>query len=109
MRAAIALNNDCLCELHSLAGLLGRQKITDAEFKAAQVYLEMPHSARAEIDSQMNEVNRAIVSNLVLKQLTPGAAVYAATACHPGGIVRRIREALDQLDLALRVGSKSVF
>ena len=109
MRAAIALNNNCPCELRSLAGLLERQKITDAEFKAAQVYLEMPHTARAEIDSQMNEVNRAIVSNLVLKQLTPGAAVYAATACHPGGILRRIREALDQLGLALQIGSRSMF
>jgi|SRR5580765_6166915 len=108
MRAAIALNNSCPCELHSLAGLLERQKITDAEFKAAQVYLEMPHTVRAEIDSQMNEVNRAIVSNLVLKQLTPAAAVYSATACHPGGILRRIREALDQLGLALQIDSRSM-
>jgi hypothetical protein len=109
MRAAKAVNNDCPCELRSLAGLLERQKITDAEFKAAQVYLEMAHIARAEIDSQMNEVNRSIVSNIVLKQLTPGAAVYAATACHPAGILRRIREALDQLGLALRMDSRSVF
>lgn len=101
MRATIASNDDRPRELDALAGLLERQKITPSEFNAAQVYIGMPCADRAKIDSQMDDVSRAIVANLVLKQMTPGAAVYAATACHPNGILQRIREALDQLGCAL--------
>jgi hypothetical protein len=103
MRAHIASDNDYAPELDGLARLLERQSITCSEFATARAYLELPHAERAEIDSQMKQVNRAIIANLVLKQMMPGAAVYAATACHPGGILPRIREALDTLRAALAV------
>jgi hypothetical protein len=106
MRAAIASEDDCPRELDALARLLERQNITCSEFTTARTYFEMSHAERAEVDSQMTEVNRAIVANLVLRQMTPGGAVYAATACHPGGILRCIREALDQLGTMLGASAK---
>ena len=89
--------------LDALGDLFAREKITRSEFAAAHAYLEMPRARRAEVDSQIDDVNRAILVNLLLKQMTPGAAVCAATACRPGGILQRIREALDTLGAALAI------
>jgi hypothetical protein len=103
MRTAVTADSGWPPELDALGDLFAREKITRSEFAAARAYLQMPYARRAEVDAQINDVHRAILANLVLKQMTPGAAVYAATACHPGGILWRIREALDTLGAVLAV------
>jgi hypothetical protein len=89
-------------ELAALVDLLDRHRITAFEFGAAFAYWQVNVTERVAIEARIRgAVERAIIRNLIVKQMAPDRAVYAATACHPSGVIHRIREALDQLGEAM--------
>jgi hypothetical protein len=88
--------------LAALVDLLDRRRITAFEFGAAFAYWQVNVSERIAIEARIRgAVERTIIRNLIVKQMAPDRAVCAATACHPNGVIHRIREALDQLAEAM--------
>ena len=90
-------------QLAALTELFKSHDITAFEFGAAHTYWLMSHAARVTIESRMKgPTERAIIRNLIVKQMAPDHSVYAATASHPAGVIHYVRRALDQLAEALQ-------
>jgi len=88
--------------LAALVELLARQKITAFEFRAAHAYWLADATGRRVIEASIRgAVERAIIRNLIVKQMAPERAVSAAIACHPTAAIHRVREALGQLSEAV--------
>lgn len=59
-------------------------------------------NALMKIDALLHEDNRAILRNICEEGMGATEAVMRAVACHPNGVIYRLREALKRLGEALR-------